>query len=212
MTRILVAAAVLALAAFCLWHPPAPPLGVGAAPAGTAPSGASPFATGPDGGARGRRSRGAPPGDGAPLVYVAGAVARPGVYRLRDGARAGDALRSAGGQTAAAQPWGVNLAARVRDGDEIYVPSKGEDAVPGATAKRGRRARAASPPPAGDVDVNRDGADALARVPGIGRAVAARIVELRERDGPYASLDELLDVAGMSQSRLERARPFLRPP
>jgi competence protein ComEA len=104
----------------------------------------------------------------------------------------------------------VNLAARVSDGDEIYVPSRGERAAP-PVAKRSRRTRA-TPEPERDVDVNRADAGALGRVPGIGRALAARIVELRERDGPFASLDELLDVGGMSEARLERARPFLRPP
>lgn len=128
---------------------------------------------------------------------------------MRAGARAGDAIRLAGGPSAAADPWAVNLAARVQDGDEIYVPRAGERAVP--AAKRGRRSRA-TPAAAHDVDVNSADAETLGRVPGVGRAIAARIVELRERDGPYGSLDELLDVAGMTSGRLERARPFLQPP
>lgn len=144
------------------------------------------------------------------MVFVAGEVARPGLYRLRAGNRAGDAIRLAGGPSAAADPWAVNLAARVHDGDEIYVPRTGEQAAP-AARKRGRRPRA-TPAPARDVDVNTADEQTLGRVPGIGRAIAARIVELRERDGPYASLDELLDAAGMTSGRLERARPFLRPP
>lgn len=61
----------------------------------------------------------------------------------------------------------------------------------------------------GIVSVNASGSDALARVPGIGPAIAARIVDVREQDGAYASLDELLDVAGMTASRLERARRYL---
>ncbi|MFY9720315.1 MAG: helix-hairpin-helix domain-containing protein, partial [Candidatus Cybelea sp.] len=72
--------------------------------------------------------------------------------------------------------------------------------------------RTASPPPDGSVDVNAADAAELAAVPGIGGAVATRIVEVRGRDGSFASLDELLDVAGMTQSRLERARPYLRNP
>ncbi|MGB7014574.1 MAG: helix-hairpin-helix domain-containing protein, partial [Candidatus Cybelea sp.] len=62
------------------------------------------------------------------------------------------------------------------------------------------------------VDLNAADATQLGAVPGIGRAVAQRVVELRQRQGPFASLDELLDVAGMTQSRLERARPYLRQP
>jgi competence protein ComEA len=87
----------------------------------------------------------------------------------------------------------------------------------GAGAYRGRRTRRlrASNPTvavaAASVDINVADARALEEVPGIGRSIAGRIVELRDRDGTFASLDELLDVAGMTQTRLERARPFLQP-
>jgi competence protein ComEA len=202
MTRVLIIAAALGLAAFALWHPAPAPLAVTAQP--------SPRASGHAGRRKAGHGREAPGADSEGVVFVAGAVARPGLYRVRGGDRAGDAIRLAGGPSAAADPWAVNLAARVQDGDEIYVPRAGERAAP-AAAKRGRRSRA-TPAPAHDVDVNNADAETLGRVPGIGRAIAARIVELRERDGPYASLDELLDAAGMTPGRLERARPFLRPP
>ena len=80
-----------------------------------------------------------------------------------------------------------------------------EPSLTGAIARRRRRRTAASTsivPAAAE----------LAAVPGIGRAIAARIVELREREGSFTSLDELLDVAGMTASRLERARPYLATP
>ena len=85
----------------------------------------------------------------------------------------------------------------------------GEKSRARARETRTRRHRA-TPSPNGSVDVNTADAAELAAVPGIGRAVASRIVELREREGSFASLDELLDVAGMTQSRLERARSYLR--
>jgi competence protein ComEA len=113
---------------------------------------------------------------------------------------------------ASADATGVNLAQRAADGEEIYVPAAGEaprTRSHGARTARSRRHRA-TPPPEGSIDVNSAGAADLAAVPGIGRAVASRIVELRAREGNFASLDELLDVAGMTQSRLERARPYLR--
>jgi competence protein ComEA len=202
MTRIFIVAAALGLAAFCLWHPAPAPMATTAQP--------SPRPDGPS--ARQKSSRHGDRSAAAsdPVVYVAGAVLHPGVYRLRAGDRAGDAVEAAGGPVADAQPWSVNLAAPLRDGDEIYVPLRGEQDVR-PKAKRTRRSRA-SPAPAGDIDVNHADAAAIGSVPGIGRAVGARIVELREREGPYASLDELLDVGGMTEARLERARPFLRPP
>jgi competence protein ComEA len=145
------------------------------------------------------------------VVYVAGAVSRPGLYRIRTGDRVANAVERAGGMARNADTSGVNLAQRAQDGDEIYVPALGESRR-GNSATHRRSRRSTSPPPEDSIDVNRADARDLARVPGIGRSVASRIVELRAREGSFTSLDELLDVAGMTQSRLERARPYLRQP
>jgi hypothetical protein len=76
---------------------------------------------------------------------------------------------------------------------------------------RRTRRRAAAPSPApNSVSVNAGDADQLAKVPGLGRAIAERIVALRAQEGAYDSLDELLDVAGMNAARLDRASPYLR--
>ena len=155
------------------------------------------------------------------VVYVVGAVHRPGLYRMRTGSRAADAVAQAGGLSATADASGVNLAARVADGDEIDVPIAGElvtrrsNRYSSRRHGRSRRSTTGSsnaPIAPASVDVNVADAQELARVPGIGRSIAARIVELREREGAFASIDELLDVAGMTQARLERATPFLQPP
>lgn len=201
-------AAALGLAAFALWHPARPPLVQSSA--ATAPPQAS-LAGGP--GARNHLDGARPNGrDDELVVYVAGAVKKPGLYHLRFGDRNAQAVALAGGLTASADPGAVNLAARATDGDEIYVTLQGE-ALRGRSVGRhgghGRR-HAATAPPSGTVDVNQSDAAELAAVPGIGRALAPRIVELRHRAGSFASLDELLDIAGMTQTRLERARPYLR--
>ncbi|MBV8356272.1 MAG: ComEA family DNA-binding protein, partial [Candidatus Eremiobacteraeota bacterium] len=150
-------------------------------------------------------------GDQDVVVYVAGAVKRPGLYHLRGGQRDAQAVALAGGFTSGAENGGVNLAQRAEDGDEIYVPAAGETRHVRASQRHGRR-HARTVPASGSIDVNAADAGELAAVPGIGRAIAQRIVELRQREGNFASLDELLDVAGMTQSHLDRARPYLRDP
>jgi len=207
----LIAGAALALAGFALWHP-APRAAIQSVPLATPNADPDPRATG---GERRRHSRHAAPADDV-VVYVAGDVRRPGLYHLHPGDRYAQAVALAGGFGASAQAAGINLAQRAADGEEVYVPAAGEMPrsrlrEPGTRGPRTQRHRA-SPPPDGSVDVNTADAAALAAVPGIGRAVGSRIVELREREGSFASLDELLDVAGMTQSRLERARPYLREP
>lgn len=143
------------------------------------------------------------------VVYVAGAVRRPGLYRLRAGARADDALRAAGGFRPDADTAAVNLAAHVDDGDEVRVAALGEPTPRVRSTARSRRAgKTASPPPV--VDLNGAGTAQLSRIPGIGAAIAQRIVDVRDRDGPYETLDQLLDVAGMTAARLNRASPYLR--
>ena|SRR5579862_5370582 len=197
IVRVLVGAGVAALAVLALWHPaPGPALSVLPASPGPYPA----------------KNRGTAPRSSAIVVYVVGAVQKAGLYRLAPEARAADAVSAAGGLTALADPAGINLAEHVRDGDEVLVPLAGQ--APAVSSHRSRAAhrRVAQAPPAAGVDVNTSDATALARVPGIGRAVAARIVEMRNRSGAFSSLDELLDVSGMTDARLERARPYLQPP
>lgn len=208
MIRFGVLVVGLIVAAFAIWHP------VPRAPAATVAAGpASHPKTRPARGARAarvdRRSRGAP----VSVVYVVGAVAHPGLYHVAVSARIDDAVRAAGGLLRAADPAGVNLAAHVADGDEVDVPRLGETLPRTSASRRAGRARKPKTKskkiPSAPVDINSADAAALASVPGIGPAIAQRIAELREREGPYASFDELLDVSGMSPARLDRARPYL---
>jgi len=111
-------------------------------------------------------------------VYVAGAVQRPGVYSLADGDRWIDALEAAGGPTSDANLAAVDLARRARDEDTILVPSlSGADVASASQAPL--------------IDINTASAEQLATLPGIGEVRAGRIIDSRERDGLFASADEL---------------------
>jgi competence protein ComEA len=144
---------------------------------------------------------------GDTVVYVVGAVARPGLYRVPAGARVNDAIQRAGGLRAEADPAAVNLAERVSDGEEIRVLRLGETGAP--ARKSTRRAARKALPAAAPIDLNAADAQALASIPGIGPTLAARIVEFRRINGPFASLDELADVAGMTQRRIDAMSAYV---
>jgi len=164
---------------------------------------------------------------------VAGEVAKPGVYPVGAEARVGDALALAGGARPNADLVAVNLAAHLGDGDEVIVPARGA-AVRTAGPKRraagrgahrspgprrasrhkrtrggGQRSHGGGVPPAGVIDINTADADMLASIPGIGGGLAERIVAFREANGPFATVDELLDVSGITDRRLEAIIPFV---
>jgi competence protein ComEA len=191
-TLIIVVAAVIALT--LIWRPP---------------GSASISQSSPSPSFSPRTSRGAHLVLTEAVVYITGAVKRPGLYRLRAGARADDGVRAAGGMLAAADPTGVNLAQRVSDGEEILVPLLGEPTMRVRGRRKARSKLLKSNAAPAIVDLNSASAEMLASIPGIGKTIAARIIDVRERDGAYQSLDELLDVAGMTQKRLERAEQFL---
>lgn len=144
------------------------------------------------------------------VVYVAGAVKRPALYRLPPGARAADAVRTAGGFRSDADQAATNLAERLTDGLEVRVYAKGENArsrsVRASSRTRARKALTV----ATVVDINTADAQTLAALPGIGATLAQRIVAFREINGAFGSVDELLDVAGMTQRRLDLLAPYLQ--
>jgi len=145
------------------------------------------------------------------VVYVAGEVRNPGLYRVPPGARADDAVRKAGSFTTQADRAAVNLAEVVQDGEEIRVPKIGESSSASKKkATRNKRSRSrSSRGPRVTVDLNAAGADELAQLPGVGETLAARIVAYRSQNGPFASLDELADVSGMTQRRVDALAQYL---
>jgi competence protein ComEA len=175
----------------------------GPAEAGTGQAGADQSAEGQPEGTAGSASE-------AVTVHVAGEVHEPGLVELPAGSRVADALRAAGGPTTRAELDLLNLAAPAVDASQILVPGPDTPVAASGTAP-GTVAGAASGPggtggpgPAGTVNVNTADAAALEELPGIGPALAGRIVEHREQVGPYGSLADLDAVSGIGPAMMER--------
>jgi competence protein ComEA len=144
------------------------------------------------------------------VVHVAGAVQQPGVHELAAGARVTDAIAAAGGLTADADGARLNLAARVADGERVYVLALGEDAPPpvaGSSPAAGPNGAGAAATP---VDLNAADESTLDALPGVGPATAAAIVEHRSKIGRFTSVDQLLDVRGIGEAKLDALRDLVR--
>lgn len=133
-------------------------------------------------------------------VYVCGAVASPDVYLLDPGAIIKDAIGMAGGVTAEADLTRVNLALSLQDGDQVYVPVKGEENAP--TPESLVRT-------AGKVNINKASLAELQTLPGIGEIYAQRIIEYRTMHGPFQSVEDLLQVRGIGNATLDRLRDLI---
>jgi competence protein ComEA len=141
------------------------------------------------------------------VVQAAGAVAQPGVYSLADGARVADLVTKAGGATPDAELDAVSLAAKLVDGQRVYVPRVGEadPSVVGASTSP-----APGPTPEAPLDLNLATVEQLDQLPGVGPTTAAAIVAHRERHGPFGAVDSLLEVRGIGPVRLDELRPLVR--
>ncbi|PJJ72003.1 competence protein ComEA [Diaminobutyricimonas aerilata] len=152
----------------------------------------------PDAGAPTSATNPATGSDGAAVVFVhiLGAVNRPGLYELREGDRAVDAVAAAGGFTPDADQAALNLARLVADGEQLVIPVAG--AAPPAGA----------PPPVADDRVNLNTADvaALETLPRVGPELAQRIVDWRDANGPFRSVDDLGQVSGIGDKTLDGLR------
>jgi competence protein ComEA len=134
------------------------------------------------------------------LVHVLGAVAEPGLVELAAGARVVDAVAAAGGFTADADPAGVNLARPVVDGEQLVVLAIGQVPPPGAAPGQASGEGGAATAADGKVHLNTADVAALDTLPRIGPALAQRIIDWREANGPFTSLDQLLEVTGIGDA------------
>jgi competence protein ComEA len=147
------------------------------------------------------------------VVHVAGAVADAGIVALPAGSRIAAAVERAGGAARDADLGRLNLARPLVDGERVYVPRVGEgdpppEAAPGAGAASAAAGGSGAAP--GVVDLNSADATVLETLPGIGPALAARIIAWRAEHGRFASVEDLLDVSGIGDAKFADLRDRVR--
>jgi competence protein ComEA len=136
------------------------------------------------------------------VVHVKGAVKNPGLATLEAGSRVADAVEAAGGFSDESASAATNLAARVNDGDEIIIGSRaGASGVSSGKDKL---------EPGEKIDINTANEDELQRLPGIGPAFASRIVELRNRRGPFRAAEEIMLVQGIGEVKFNKLKDFIK--
>lgn len=147
-------------------------------------------------------------------VHVIGAVPRPGLYEFAEGARVQDAIDAAGGLLSSADVETINLAALLVDGQQLTIPYKagaepssqsGDEnntfVLPGATD---------TPSPGGEgeelLNINTASLEELDNLPGIGPALAQRIIDYREEHGPFLTIEDILNVSGIGPSTFDQIK------
>ena len=148
-------------------------------------------------------------------VYVSGAVVNPAVYALPPGSIIDDAVRAAGGLSADADPVAVNLAGPLADGMQIYVPTVDEGAPtpppvsailptadPGASRMGGVTV-------SGLIDINLATQADLEMLPGIGPTMATNIIAHREANGPFVTIEAIMDVPGIGEGKFAAMKDLI---
>jgi competence protein ComEA len=147
----------------------------------------------------------ASPSPGTIIVDVAGWVRHPGVYEFASGDRVIDAVNRAGGPRNGADLTSLNLAAPLTDGTQIVIPKPGATVMPGGTETSGSGTSTGGTTL---ININTASETELEELSGVGPVTAAAIIDYRTQNGPFATVDDLIDVSGIGPSTLEQIRPF----
>lgn len=141
-------------------------------------------------------------------IDLQGAVQRPGVYQLAPGSRMQEAVQLAGGLLPVAERRAVNLAQSVRDGEVVYVPRKDEwDEAAWKQSLTEPKGKGDSDQPT--IAINKATAEELTSLPGIGEAKASAILAYREKNGPFQSKEEIMEVSGIGEKLFERMQDLI---
>lgn len=145
------------------------------------------------------------PGEpGSILVFIEGAVEQPGEYELLAGSRLSELITAAEGFTSDANTTGLNMAGRLADGDHVVVPRVSQQTSTGEDT-----AGTPLPPVAGLININTASVGELVQLPGIGPVLAQRIIDFREFNGPFTTIDQLAEVAGISEATVDGLRDLV---
>lgn len=154
----------------------------------------------------------------APIaVHVIGAVPRPGLYQFSEGARVQDAIDAAGGLLASSNTDAINLAALLTDGQQLDIPYRSGEArvdddsspsLPGSS--QATATPVSSSNSNGDlININTATLSELDSLPGIGPSLAQRIIDYREENGAFSTIEEIMDVSGVGPSTFENIKDLI---
>jgi len=150
-------------------------------------------------------------------VHVIGAVPRPGLYEFAKAARVQDAINAAGGLLASANVGAINLAAPLEDGQQLNIPykagaeptaSSSDDSsltLPGATEESTNSTQNNSEL----ININTASVEELDSLPGIGPTIAQRIIDYREENGPFQTIDDIVNVSGIGPATFENIKELI---
>jgi len=144
-------------------------------------------------------------------VHVIGAVLRPGVYVFAEGARVQDAVTAAGGLSSDADLNSINLAAKLEDGQQLDVPYLGgAPATPAATAAFRVLPSAPTATPSSQlININTASLSQLETLPGIGPTIAQNIIDYRTAHGPFAHIEDIMNVAGVGPATFDNVKDLI---
>ena len=147
-------------------------------------------------------------------VHVAGAVNNPGVYKLRSGARFNDGVIAAGGATDQADLNSVNLAMLLNDGEQIYILKRNEKPHT-ITAQRSPSSATGGSASSGNskvaiININTASLAELEQLPGVGPSTAKAIIDYREKNGAFLTVQDLINVRGIGPAKLDEILPQAR--
>lgn len=154
------------------------------------------------------------------VIYIDGCVAHPDVYELPTSARVKDSIDRAGGLTSDADVAALNLASELHDGEKVHIPRVGEDATltqdstGAASGDSYRQDRGASTTrkgqsPTRPISLNKASKNELLELPGVGPAMADRIIADRREHGPFKHVEDLKRVKGIGSKKFEKLRKYL---
>ena len=149
-------------------------------------------------------------------VHVIGAVPRPGLYEFVEGVRVQDAIDAAGGLLASANVDSINLAALLEDGQQLNIPYKsGEEPTPGSISEdplelpNDEEPVSTEAPDVELININTASLEELDSLPGIGPTIAQRIIDYRDENGPFNTIEDIQNVSGIGPSTFDEIKDLI---
>ena len=142
-------------------------------------------------------------------VYVTGEVNNPGVIELEEGGRIEDAIEGCGGITAQANLKDINLAYEVSDGEKIYIPNLSEDIETEKVETTESSSSSSSSSSNNKININKATVSELTSIPGIGESTAQRIIDYRDENGKFKSVEDIKNVSGIGDSKYQKMKDYI---